>query len=374
MSAPRARNTYGDGQIDQYITKLLETVGTDTNDDLVRRLLVTALDMDAAEIDRLELKIASQSLVEMLHAWTVFSPYRDRPKCTVFGSARTPSDHPDYQLAVDFGRQIAAQDWMIISGGGPGIMTAIIEGAGRENSFGVNIVLPFEQRAAEIIDGDPKLATFKYFFTRKLFFMKESDAFVLFPGGFGTLDEAFELITLVQTGKSYPAPIVLMDQPGSTYWSSFQTFVNDALGETGMISKDDTSLYLHTHDPAQAVNYITHYYRCFHSLRYVGRRLVLRLRRPLSENALIALNAEFADIVRDGEITPIETTADEIASNDFVDLPRIAFRFDDRSFARLHQLIFRINDLGPEPHEHIASTGLMHDLPDLPNGSGNSAP
>lgn len=360
MSAPRARSTFGDGQVDRLLSELTALVGEDSNDDLVRRLLVTALDMDAAEVDRLELKIASQSLVEMLNAWRVFSPYRGRAKCTVFGSARTKPDHPDYEIARAFGERIAAHDWMIISGAGPGIMTACIEGAGIENSFGVNIVLPFEQRAAEIIDNDPKLATFRYFFTRKLFFTKESDGFVLLPGGFGTLDETFELVTLIQTGKSYPAPIVMLDHPGSTYWSSLMTFVEDGLMASGMIGEVDTSLFFRTHDPDEAAAYIANFYSSYHSMRYVGSRLVLRLNEVLAPDTLDMLNIEFADIVAKGSIEPIEVTPSEIEDDDHVALPRIALDFNDRSFARLHQMILRINELGNASQP--ATTDLMHDL------------
>lgn len=362
MSAPRPRPTYGDREVDAVLTGVLATVGTDANDDLVRSLIVTALDMDDAEVDRLELKIAVQALVEMLNAWQVFSPYRDRLKVTIFGSARTHRDHPDYRLAVDFAAAMAAREWMTITGAGPGIMTAGVEGAGLDHSFGVNIVLPFEQRAAEIIDGDPKLATFKYFFTRKLTFMKESDAFALFPGGFGTLDEAFELLTLVQTGKSYPAPIVLLDHPDSTYWSNWQRFVSDELLDGGMIRGDDLGLFLHTHDPVEAAEYVCAFYSCYHSLRYVGRRLVLRLRHPVTEPVLAELNGEFADIVVDGRIEPIEATKAERRDDDHVDLPRLAFRFDDRSFARLVALIRRINERAGESEATAANAGLIHDV------------
>ncbi len=351
---------FGDGQVDRLLSELTAAVGDDNNDDLVRRMIVTALDMDAAEVDRLELKIASQSMVEMLNAWRVFSPYRGRAKCTIFGSARTAADHPDYALAQSFGEKIVERNWMIISGAGPGIMTACIEGAGVENSFGVNIVLPFEQRAAALIDRDPKLATFRYFFTRKLFFMKESDGFVLLPGGFGTLDETFELITLIQTGKAYPAPIVMLDHPGSTYWASLLRFVEEGLLANGMIGDVDMSLVFHTHDAEAAADYIADYYSCFHSMRYVGRRLVIRTNTAIAPKALATLNAEFADIVVEGQIEPIEVTKAEVDSDDHIELPRIAFGFNDRSFARLNQLIMRINSLA-ETKERI-TTGMFHDL------------
>ncbi len=365
MAAPRPRAHYGEESVDRLLSELIATVGTDANDDLVRSLIVTALDMDRVEIDRLELKIANQSLAEMLNAWRIFSPYGQNAKATIFGSARTKPGHPDYELTKVFGERLAARGWMAITGAGPGIMAAGLEGAGRENSFGVNILLPFEQDANHAIDGDEKLATFRYFFTRKLTFMKESDAFVMVPGGFGTLDEAFELLTLVQTGKSYPVPIVLLDHPGSTYWSHWQRFVEDELLAGGRISEPDTSLYLHTNDPAEAVEYICSFYSCYHSLRYVGKRLVLRLSSPLTEDSLAVLNSEFGDIVTSGEIEAVDATEVEIRDEDHVELPRLALRFDNRSFARLTQLIHRINDLGGASGAG-AAPGLVHDVaPDL---------
>jgi uncharacterized protein (TIGR00730 family) len=365
MSAPRPRPTFGDSPVDARLTEVLAAVGSDGNDDLVRSLMVTALDMDDADVDRLELKIASQTLAEMLNSWRVFSPFSDRAKVTIFGSARTKRGTPDYDLAVEFGQRMAARDWMAITGAGPGIMSAGIEGVGLDRSFGVNIVLPFEQRAADVIDGDPKLATFKYFFTRKLTFMKETDAFALFPGGFGTLDEAFELLTLIQTGKSYPAPIVLLDHPESTYWDGWQRFVESELLDAGMIGSADLGLFLHTHDPDEAAEYLCAFYSCYHSLRFVGRRLVIRLRSPLSPASVASLNDEFGDIVAKGEIETVEATSAERRDDDHVDLPRLALRFDNRSFARLVALIHRINELGGEQGA-AAAPGLLHDVaPDL---------
>lgn len=380
MTAPKGRNTFGDAEVDRLLSEVLATVGADANDDLVRRLLVTALDMDADDVDRLELKIASQALVEMHNAWRVFSPYRDRTKVTVFGSARMAVDHPGYGLAQLFGQRIAERGWMIISGAGPGIMTAAVEGAGAQNSLGVNIVLPAEQKATPLLEGNAKLATFRYFFTRKLFFMKESDAFVLLPGGFGTLDETFELLTLVQTGKSYPTPIVLLDPPGSTYWETWRNFVEQGLHADGLINEADLGLFMHTHDVDEAVNFVCHFYSTFHSLRFVGQRLVLRLVRPLDPEHLATLAAEFADIiVGQGGVEAIEATEPERRDEDNVDLARIALRFNGRSFARLHAMIRRINDLGlpsisqteqlePPPVRHP-----LHDLepePDEPPGGG----
>ncbi|MGB5759977.1 MAG: LOG family protein [Acidimicrobiales bacterium] len=361
MSAPRPRPNFGNESIDRLLSTVLAEVGTDANDDLVRSIMVTALDMDRAEVDRLELKIANQSLVEMLNAWRVFSPHSDNAKATIFGSARTKPGQPDYELAKDFGRRLAARGWMAITGAGPGIMTAGIEGTGPDNAFGVNIVLPFEQTASPIIAGDDKLATFRYFFTRKLTFMKETDAFALFPGGFGTLDEAFELMTLIQTGKSFPVPIVLLDHPDSTYWAGWQRFVEEELLAGGMISEHDTGLYLHTHDAEEAVEYICSFYSCYHSIRFVGKRLVMRLLSPLDDAVLATLNQEFRDIVAKGSIGPIEVTDAERRDDDHLDLPRIAFQFDNRSFARLIAMIHRINQLGGQVGAS-ATAGLVHDL------------
>lgn len=362
MSAPVPSTSFGDEEVDRLLSALLAKVTPETDEALVRQLLVTALRMDADETDRLELKIASQALAEMHHTWRVFAPYRDRAKVTVFGSARTRPGEPDYELARAFGRLAAEANWMVITGAGPGVMTAAMEGAGADNSMGLNIVLPFEQRSNHVIDGDPKLATFRYFFTRKLAFVKESDAFVLVPGGFGTLDETFELITLMQTGKTYPAPVVLLDHPGSTYWERWRTFVEDEMLGGGLIGDADRDLYHHARDPSDAVRFICDFYSSYHSMRYVGSRLVLRLNRPVAADVVATLEREFADIIVGGGIEAIDATRVERRDGDVVDLPRLAFRFDHRGFGRLHQLIRRLNALaGPEAPP--AKTGArVHDV------------
>ncbi len=370
MTAPRPRKTYGEESVDRQLSQLLSSLGDDRNDDIVRSMVITALDMDAADVDRLELKIASQSLVEMLNAWRVFSPWDDRPKVSIFGSARTKADQPDYQLTSSFAEAMSSRGWMTITGAGPGIMEAGIEGAGRENAFGVNIVLPFEQDAIDAIAGDEKLATFRYFFTRKLTFMKETDAFALVPGGFGTLDETFELLTLVQTGKSYPVPIVLLDHEGSSYWSSLRQFIDTELGGAGMISAADTSLYLHTHDVNEAVDYICSFYSCYHSIRFVRGQLIVRLRRALSESALESLNDEFADLVADGRIKETQPTKAEISDEDHLEMPRLALRFDNRSFARLVAMIRRINELDGADEEN--TSGLVHDFGPHPDEAASA--
>ncbi len=366
VTAPKPRSLYGDASIDQLVSQLIGRTGQDANDDLIRNLVVTALDMDTAGLSRLELKIAAQALAEMLNASIVFSRDPLRAKCTVFGSARTVATDPNYLLTEEFCRRIAEREWMIISGAGPGVMEAAVKGAGVENSYGVNIVLPFEANAADIIVNDPKLATFKYFFTRKLYFMKESDAFVLMPGGFGTLDEGFELLTLIQTGKSYPAPIVLLDAPGSTYWDGFKRFISEELLAGGSIGPADTDLFLHTHDAEEAAEYVCHFYSAYHSIRYVGKHLMIRLNCELNDAALEQLNTEFADIVVEGRIARSGPTKSETRDADHLDLNRLRLVFNNRSFARLHAMLRMINDLAIGTDDAPARRGLVHDVgPDV---------
>jgi uncharacterized protein (TIGR00730 family) len=246
-------------------------------------------------------------------------------------------------MARDFGAAMADVDWMVITGAGPGIMEAGIEGAGAERAFGVNIVLPFESEAAPVIANDPKLINYRYFFTRKLMFMKESHAFALLPGGFGTMDEAFELLTLMQTGRSPVAPVVMLQPPGGSYWTNWQTFVQEDLASRRLINELDLAMARICHDVADAVEEIIAFYSTYHSSRYVGRRLVMRLQREPGAAELAALNREFADIVVAGSIERVDTSRSERDDGDVVDLPRIAFQFDRMSYARLRRLIDRLN-------------------------------
>jgi uncharacterized protein (TIGR00730 family) len=243
---------------------------------------------------------------------------------------------------------MAELDWMVVTGAGPGIMEAGIEGAGPDNAFGVSILLPFETTTSQFLADDPKLINFRYFFTRKLEFIKESDAFVLLPGGYGTLDEAFELLTLLQTGKAQPAPVVMLDVPGGTYWEHWGAFVARELEGSGYVSLEDDHLFCVTDDVQVAVDEILGFYRNYHSQRFVKGRLVLRVREAPSPERLGALNAEFADIVVRGEMEVIDATPDEVADDDHLDLARIAFRFDRHGWSRLRMLIDRLNDR-PDP-------------------------
>lgn len=311
---------------------------------LVFEMMATAIRLARDPISRLDRKIANTALKEMRYAFSVFANYRKERKVTMFGSSRTAKGDPGYGLARDFSRKISERGWMVVTGAGPGIMEAGNEGAGGAQSFGVNILLPFEAKANPVIAGDPKLINFKYFFTRKLMFIKESDAFVLLPGGFGTLDEAFELLTLIQTGKSDLHPIVMLDVPGGTYWQFFDRYLREELVARGFINNSDLSLFMYTHEIEKAVAEIERFYRVYHSQRYVKDQLILRLTRAPSEGQLTMFSDEFADILK-GPIRRTDPSPGEIRDDDFLDLPRIVLDFDRMHAGRLRQLVDRLNEL-----------------------------
>src|SRR5215831_10288480 len=279
------------------------------------------------------------------YAFKLFAPYAGTRKVTIFGSARTEPVKREYQQALDFGRKIVKAGWMVITGAGPGIMQAGHEGAGAENSFGVNIRLPWEQSANPVIAKDKKLVTFRYFFTRKLIFIRHSDAIALFPGGFGTLDEGYEALTLMQTGKSQLMPLVLIDKPGGTYWKTWDKNVREHILRDQLICQDDLNLYQITDDTDQAVKIITRFYRNFHSSRFVKDLFVIRLKHAPTDSAIDAMNEDFADIIIGPQIKRIEPTPEELADDDNVDMPRIAFGFNRRDYGRLRQLIDVLNGL-----------------------------
>jgi uncharacterized protein (TIGR00730 family) len=342
VKLPRYRT--GDAELDQAVAELVDRIAEPANAELVFEIVASALRLGLDRADRGDLKIANAALKEMRHAFHVFAPYRAARKVAIFGSARTQPDDPLYLQTRELAAAVAARDWMVVTGAGPGIMEAGIEGAGPEQAFGVSIKLPFEAATSQFFDGDPKLINFRYFFTRKLEFVKESDAFVLLPGGFGTLDEAFELLTLLQTGKAQPAPVVLLDVPGGTYWQTWQAFVTEELVNTGYIGADDLALLCTTDNTHEAVEEIIGFYANYHSLRFVDGRLVLRMHRGPSADELVGLSSEFADILVRGEMETIDATSAEASDGDHVDLARIAFWFDRRSWARLRMLIDRLND------------------------------
>jgi uncharacterized protein (TIGR00730 family) len=341
--SPRYRT--GDADLDRAVADLVAQSGPHRDEDLIYELIVSALRLGRDRADRGDLKIANAALKEMRYAFNVFAPYRSARKVAIFGSARTQPDDPLYDQTRRLATALAANDWMIITGAGPGIMTAGIEGAGPDNSFGVSIRLPFEATTSQFILDDPKLVNFRYFFTRKLAFVKESDAFALLPGGFGTLDEAFELLTLLQTGKAQPAPVVLLDVPGGTYWQGWRAFVEDELAGRGYISKRDMSLLTITDDVTEAVDEMTRFYANYHSQRFVDGELVMRMKRAPDAEMLQRLNEDFADIIVRGQVEAVETTAAERADDDHVDLDRIAFRFDRHDWARLRELIDELNTI-----------------------------
>jgi uncharacterized protein (TIGR00730 family) len=339
------------GEIDAAIAALLDLAGATDDRDQLTQIIATAIGLASADADRLDLKIANAALAEMAAAFAMFAPYRAFPKVTMFGSARTLPDDPLYVQARELARVLADHGWMVITGAGPGIMAAGIEGAGRERSFGVNIRLPHEQSANEFIIGDPKLVSMKYFFTRKLELIKESDGFVVLPGGFGTLDEAFELLTLLQNGKTLPAPIVFLETPGGTYWDEWQSFLAAEVAPRGFISDHDLDLFLVTEDVDQAVAEIRGFYRNYHSLRWTGSTLVIRLRAEPTPEEVAALNDEFADLAVAGGLTSVGPTRAERADDDHLDLPRLVIQFDFDRYGRLRTLINALNRLASAPAE-----------------------
>ena len=349
---PRYRT--GRSDLDNQLLALLDEVNATENRDQLFEILVSALRLAGDGASRLDLKIANAALKEMRSAYAAFAPYRGTQKVTMFGSARTLPDDPLYAQARDLAAELAGHGWMVVTGAGPGIMAAGIEGAGRDHSFGVNIRLPFEQGANAFIAGDPKLIEMKYFFTRKLMLVKESAGFVALPGGFGTLDEALELLTLVQTGKADPVPIVLLEVPGGTYWEAWERFVTTEVASRGLIDPDDVHLFRITDDVSEAAAEIFGFYRNYVSRRFVGRRLVIRLRAAPTDEELTRLSADFADICASGGISRTRPLPAEVADDDQLDWPRIAFKFDLVHHGRLRQLIDALNRLSSAP-----ATGSM---------------
>ncbi|MGB3291375.1 MAG: LOG family protein [Phormidesmis sp.] len=335
----------GTDRLRSDVLRVLEKLPTLENGELLREIFETLVRMAEQEAERLDWKILSHSLLDMEEGFKSFFPYRHTRKITIFGSARTPHDRAEYQMAFEFARRVAKQGFMVMTGAGGGIMQAGNEGAGRDHSFGLNIRLPFEQGANPVITGDSKLVDFKYFFTRKLFFLKESDAIALFPGGFGTQDEAFESLTLIQTGKADPLPLVLIDRPGGDYWKSWDYYVRNRLLDQGLISADDTSLYHLTDSIDDALAYIESFYRMYHSSRYIDGQLVIRLKAPLGAGGIDQLNAEFSDILSHGNIREVEAFDIE-RSDETAALSRLALYFNQRDVGRLYQMIHTLSKLG----------------------------
>lgn len=352
----------GSADIDRRIDELLDACGATEDRDLLFDIVASGVGLAGDDADRLDLKITAAALAEMRSAFNAFAPYRDEPKVTIFGSARILDSDPLYLAARNVAHLLAEQGWMVITGAGPGIMAAGLEGAGREKSFGVNIRLPFEQEANEFILGDTKLVSMKYFFTRKLELVKESQGFVCLPGGFGTLDETFELLTLQQTGKSIPTPIVFLDELGGTYWTGWRDFVLDHVAEGGYVNAEDLSVVKITDDEQVAVDTIIGFYRNYRSIRWRGKTLIVRLCNPPTDEELAALNEEFGDLLAaDGLIRCVDPLPDEVEDDDHLELARLTMEFDIRHFGKLHTLIERLNSLASAP-------SVTPELDDPPRG------
>jgi uncharacterized protein (TIGR00730 family) len=314
-----------------------------TADELIAEMHRTVDRLAEDGADRGDIKLLARAMREMRHSFRVLAGLRAHRKVTVFGSARCAPDSPSYRQAVAFGREMARHGWMVVTGGGSGIMEAAHVGAGEDLSMGINILLPFEQAPNRVVAGRANLVHVKYFFTRKLLFVKEADGVALFPGGFGTLDESFEVLTLVQTGKSRPFPIVLVDEPGGDYWLRWAEFVREHLLRRGLISADDLSLFRVTDDVTVAAEEILGFYRVFHSTRSVGKDLVIRLAGPIPEAALARIRREFGDILASGTFRLGASLPDETDEPALARLPRLIFPFDRRSFGRLRALIDALN-------------------------------
>lgn len=340
----RRRYSTGIAELDDQIAQLVATTElTERDAELIAEIVTTALLLARDAASRLDLKIVNAALKEMRYAFKVFAPYRDEKKVSVFGSSRSRPGDPDYEQAKRFGKLIAERGWMVVTGAGPGSMEAANEGAGKAQSFGVNIRLPFEAEPNPIVAEDPKLINFKYFFTRKLMFIKEGSAFVLLPGGFGTLDEAFELLTLMQTGKSDMHPIVLLDQPGGTFWSNLLDLFRSDLVDRGYVSPADLKLFTLTDDVDVAADEIARFYRNYDSMRFVGQRLVLRVQRVPDEATLAELSRSFADIIVSGGIERSDPFPVEVQDDDALDKGRVVLHFDNASYGRLRELIDALN-------------------------------
>lgn len=331
------------GSLDDHIMNLIQMCGDTPHADLIKEMIITALKLVEEPAARIDVKVLNSALRELRYAFKLFAGYRHIRKVTIFGSARTAENDPAYKQAVSFASKVIRHGYMVITGAGDGIMKGAQEGAGRKMSFGVNIQLPFEQQPNIFIENDPKLVTFKYFFTRKLIFVKETDAIVLFPGGFGTLDEMFESLTLMQTGKTDIMPIVLIDAPGGTYWLEWQRYLETHLLKRGLISSEDMHFCMVTDDVDAAVKEVTGFYHNYHSSRYIGDRLVIRLQRAISDPLLEKLNDDFADMLSRGRIERAAAYREESDEPDLNHLSRLMLRFNRKNFGRLRQVINVIN-------------------------------
>ena len=334
----------GDKVIDGLINELSEKSSSGETRQLLKEILTTAVKLGRESNDKGDLKLVNSTLKELRHSFKVFAPYRDVKKVIIFGSARSKRTSAEYKMAESFAKKMSVKNYMIVTGGGPGVMEAGNKGSEAGKEFALNIRLPFEQTTNPYITEKSKIIFFKYFFTRKLIFVKETDATTLFPGGFGTNDEGFEMLTLVQTGKSKPRPIVLMEPKGSKYWGTWKHFVKTQLADAGFINKEDLDLFHTSNTVDDAVKYIENFYRVYHSIRYVSGLTVLRLNKKISVKTLKLINKKFKDILLSGDIKFSPPTEKEVEGNEYLDLPRLVMNFNMRNFARLHDMIHTINN------------------------------
>jgi hypothetical protein len=332
-----------DKALSTKIERIVTEFGSVHDADYVNDLIRTALQLGTDNTTTLDLKIASSALREMRKAFLMFQPHAHRKKVTIFGSARTKPHDPLYNHTENVARELAQRGWMVVTGAGPGIMEAGMSGAGRNQSIGVSIRLPFESSANPIILGDDKYVSMRYFFTRKLMLVKESQAFICMPGGFGTLDETFELLTLVQTGKSAPVPIVMLDLPGDDFWLSIDSLIQSQMLGRSLVSPEDLELYRVCENVFDAVGEISNFYKNYHSIRFVGKSLVVRLLSDPTPSLLDDLNSNFQYLCKTGGYEKITPTPQEIADNDHLDKYRLRFDFVRDDFGGLRQLINRIN-------------------------------
>jgi len=333
----------GDKAIDGLIDELAKKSGSVETEHVLREILTTAVKLGRESSDKGDLKLVNNALKELRYSFKIFSPYRDVKKVIIFGSARSKKTSAEYKMAEEFTRKLTAKGYMIVTGGGPGVMEAGNKGAKAGKEFALNIRLPFEQKPNPYIDEKDKIINFKYFFTRKLVFVKETDATALFPGGFGTHDEGFEMLTLIQTGKSRPRPIVMMEPKGSTYWEAWKRYVTDHLLKNGFIEKEDLNLFRIVKTTDEAIKYIEDFYRVYHSIRYVSGLTVMRLNKEISGKTLKMINQEYKDILTSGEIKRSPPTNKEIQEEEYLNLPRIVMNFNMRDYGRLCQMIHIIN-------------------------------
>jgi len=333
----------GDTVLDGLIDELAKKAGSLETEYLLREILTTAVKLGKESSDKGDLKLVNNALKELRYSFKVFFPYRNVKKAVIFGSARSKNTSVEYRMAEEFAKKLTERGYMIVTGGGPGVMEAGNKGSKTGEDFALNIRLPFEQKTNPYIQEKNRIIYFKYFFTRKLIFIKETDATALFPGGFGTQDEGFEMLTLIQTGKSRPRPVVLMEPKGSTYWAEWMHFVSKQLVKKGYIKREDLDLFRIVKTVDEAIEYIEDFYKVYHSIRYVSGLAVLRLNKEISDKTLKFINQEFKDILTEGGIKRSPPTDKEVQEGEYLHLPRLVMNFNMRDFGRLSEMIRAIN-------------------------------